>query len=103
MKRNNEIIRVMSFNIRNDNPGDKENSWVYRKEMASSIIRFHGADIFGVQEANRKYVLDEFIAALIEKRPGETDLDDNLKTYEITQAAIESIEKQLRIIIRRGE
>lgn len=52
---------------------------------------------------NRKYVLDEFITALNQNRAGETDLQDNLKTYEITQAAIESIEKHLVVNLNGGK
>jgi endonuclease/exonuclease/phosphatase family metal-dependent hydrolase len=41
----------MSFNIRYDNPRDNENAWPKRKEMVAATIRFHKADIAGLQEA----------------------------------------------------
>ncbi len=44
-------IRVMTFNIRYDEPQDKENAWPNRKELVASMIRFHHADLVGVQEA----------------------------------------------------
>jgi len=44
-------LRVMSFNIRYNEPRDKENSWPNRKEKAAGVIRFHKADLVGVQEA----------------------------------------------------
>ena len=44
-------IRVMSFNIRLNTTDDGPNQWPYRKEYAASMVRFHKADIFGVQEA----------------------------------------------------
>jgi len=44
-------IRVMTFNIRYDEPQDKENAWPNRKELVASVIRFHHADLVGVQEA----------------------------------------------------
>jgi endonuclease/exonuclease/phosphatase family metal-dependent hydrolase len=53
-----KTINVMSFNIRYDNPGDKENRWTYRKEMVAATIRFHEADIAGLQEALNHQVKD---------------------------------------------
>jgi len=53
-----ESLRVMTFNIRYDNPGDGANSWQYRKDIAASMIRFHHADIAGIQEALRHQVDD---------------------------------------------
>ncbi len=44
-------IRVMSFNIRYDNPNDGFNAWPHRKEIVASTIRFHGVDLIGLQEA----------------------------------------------------
>ncbi len=41
----------MTFNIRVDVPSDSLNSWPYRKAKAASMIRFHQADIVGLQEA----------------------------------------------------
>lgn len=43
-------IRVMSFNLRLDTPGDGENAWPNRKEMVARTIRFHEADFVGIQE-----------------------------------------------------
>lgn len=42
---------VMSFNIRYDNPNDKENWWEHRKSALSNMIQFYAPDILGVQEA----------------------------------------------------
>jgi endonuclease/exonuclease/phosphatase family metal-dependent hydrolase len=44
-------VRVMSFNIRFDNPADGANAWPLRKEMAAGVIDFHRVDIAGLQEA----------------------------------------------------
>ena len=44
-------IRVVSFNIRYDNPSDGENGWQFRKNRIAQFIRFHRADICGLQEA----------------------------------------------------
>lgn len=44
-------LRVMTFNIRYDNPGDGINAWPNRRDWVASLVRFHDADIIGVQEA----------------------------------------------------
>ena len=43
-------LRVASYNLRYDNPGDSLNSWKYRKGIMSNLILFHDFDIFGTQE-----------------------------------------------------
>ncbi len=53
-----KTVNVMSFNIRYDNPGDKENAWPNRKEMVAATIRFHKIDIAGLQEALAHQVKD---------------------------------------------
>jgi endonuclease/exonuclease/phosphatase family metal-dependent hydrolase len=52
-------IRIMTFNIRLDIPEDGVNAWKNRKENLVSMIRFHKADIIGLQEAQRHQI--EFI------------------------------------------
>ena len=44
------ILRVMSFNIRYNNPNDGDNAWPYRKEMAASMVHLHRPDVMGLQE-----------------------------------------------------
>ena len=51
-------IRVMTFNVRYDEPRDKENAWPNRKELVASMIRFHRADLIGVQEALKRQLDD---------------------------------------------
>lgn len=46
-----QVLRVMSFNIRYDEPRDGVNAWPNRKEKVADVIRFHKADTVGVQEA----------------------------------------------------
>jgi len=48
----------MTFNIRYDEPRDKENAWPNRKELVASMIRFHHADLVGVQEALERQMRD---------------------------------------------
>lgn len=53
------VLRVMSYNIRYDNPQDGINVWPNRKdEVAEMMTSVHDADIIGVQEA-LKHQLDE--------------------------------------------
>lgn len=41
---------VMTFNIRYDNPNDKENSWTYRKSEIVKMLNFYAPGILGIQE-----------------------------------------------------
>ena len=58
-------LRVMTYNIRFDNPADGVHTWPNRKELVASVIRYHKADIIGVQEA-----LEHQIQDLMELLPG---------------------------------
>ena len=51
-------IKIMTFNIRVNVASDSMNAWPYRKDMAASMIQFHGADIVGLQEALWEQVED---------------------------------------------
>lgn len=50
-ERDDNTVRLMSFNIRYDEPRDGANAWANRKERVADVIRFHKADLIGVQEA----------------------------------------------------
>lgn len=43
-------IKIMTYNIRYDNPNDEENKWNLRKGFLSQQIQFYNPDIFGTQE-----------------------------------------------------
>jgi endonuclease/exonuclease/phosphatase family metal-dependent hydrolase len=43
-------LNVMTFNIRNDNPGDGLNNWQYRKDVAADAIKACDVDLLGTQE-----------------------------------------------------
>jgi endonuclease/exonuclease/phosphatase family metal-dependent hydrolase len=45
-----QITRAMSFNIRYDNPGDKENWWENRKNDVIGLIEYYHPDFIGIQE-----------------------------------------------------
>ncbi len=51
-----QSIRVMTFNIRLDIPNDGANAWNNRKDNFVSMIRFHKADIIGLQEAQKHQI-----------------------------------------------
>lgn len=44
-------IRVITYNIRYNNSGDGVNAWPNRSRQVSTLLEFHQADIFGLQEA----------------------------------------------------
>ena len=46
-KNNDEKMNVMSYNIRYDNSGDKDNQWKFRRDFAADLVKFHEADVFG--------------------------------------------------------
>ncbi len=58
-----KAFRVMSYNIRYNNPDDGVHAWPNRKERVASTILFNQADIVGVQEA-LKQQMDELEALL---------------------------------------
>lgn len=43
-------LNVMTFNIRLDVPSDSLNSWQYRKDNATEMVRMNDVDILGMQE-----------------------------------------------------
>lgn len=44
-------VRVMSYNIRYDNPDDGPNRWELRRERLANLVRLHQPDFAGMQEA----------------------------------------------------
>lgn len=44
-------FKVMTFNIRFDNPEDGEYAWQYRKNFVAEVIQNHDASVIGIQEA----------------------------------------------------
>ena len=68
-------LRVMSFNIRYDNPADGINAWPNRKDWVAALIRYHAADVVGVQEALAPMLaeLDARLPAFARVGVGRTD------------------------------
>jgi endonuclease/exonuclease/phosphatase family metal-dependent hydrolase len=45
------MLRVLTFNIRYNNPGDGPNAWPLRRDWVAEIIRERKTDLVGMQEA----------------------------------------------------
>jgi endonuclease/exonuclease/phosphatase family metal-dependent hydrolase len=58
-------VKVMTFNIRYDNPADSINSWDNRKELVISALFSASPDVFGMQE-----VLKSQLGYLLQNLPG---------------------------------
>jgi len=54
----NAGTRVVTFNIRYNEPGNKENAWANRKSMVAGTIRFLEADLVGLQEVLKDQIAD---------------------------------------------
>lgn len=52
------VLRVTTFNVRVQTDSDGDNNWPARRDIAASTIRFHQADVIGVQEAYRGMIGD---------------------------------------------
>lgn len=55
-------LRVMTFNVRYPSPGDGENVWAKRRDLAVSTIRDQNPDIIGTQELfyeQGQYIVDK--------------------------------------------
>ncbi len=76
-------LNIMSFNIRYANPGDRENAWANRKEMAAETIRFYEIDIAGLQEALHSQV-EDLEAKLVEYGWFGVGRDDGQRKGEYT-------------------
>lgn len=52
-------LKVMTYNVRFDNPADGQHNWQHRREAAAALIRSQSADLVGTQEV-LKNQLDDF-------------------------------------------
>lgn len=69
------VLRVVSYNLRYDNPADGPNAWPYRIDRIAAFVRFYEPDVLGVQEALRS-MLDSLQVRLPDYRwvgVGRTD------------------------------
>ncbi|HEY3390847.1 MAG TPA: endonuclease/exonuclease/phosphatase family protein [Prolixibacteraceae bacterium] len=51
-------MNVITYNIRYNNPSDKENAWPNRRADVMKLLKLHKADIFSVQEALYDQIMD---------------------------------------------
>ena len=51
-------LRVMTFNIRYDNPNDGPDGWPHRRDHVAKLIRDHGVDLAGLQEVQHNQLID---------------------------------------------
>jgi endonuclease/exonuclease/phosphatase family metal-dependent hydrolase len=51
-----DSLRVMTFNIRFDNPKDGPDAWPLRKDKVAGMVRLYDADVIGMQEALRTQI-----------------------------------------------
>lgn len=72
-------LKVMSFNVRYDNPGDSLNNWKYRSDRVADAIMFYDADVVGTQEVLHNQL---------------TDLKARLKGYEMVGVGREDGKEQ---------
>jgi len=56
LNRSLTTLKVMTFNLRYDNPDDGENAWPVRKSYVADIIKKNNIDIIGIQEGLKKQV-----------------------------------------------
>lgn len=68
-------IKVMTFNIRYDNPGDSINAWSVRASQICNFILTEKPDIIGLQEVlkNQSEVLDSVLTAYSSVGVGRAD------------------------------
>jgi endonuclease/exonuclease/phosphatase family metal-dependent hydrolase len=74
-------LSILTFNVRYDNPADGPDRWRNRRDQAITLIRDHGADLVGLQEA-LKSQLDDLLAALPEYRALGVGRDDGKEAGE---------------------
>ncbi|MCR4409163.1 MAG: endonuclease/exonuclease/phosphatase family protein [Candidatus Saccharicenans sp.] len=58
-------LKVMTFNVRFDNPADGQHNWKFRREAATRLIQTLRVDLLGTQE-----VLNNQLEDFLEKLPG---------------------------------
>jgi len=51
-------VRIITYNIRFNNPADKENAWPNRREEVFKLLQRYKTDIFSVQEALYDQIMD---------------------------------------------
>jgi endonuclease/exonuclease/phosphatase family metal-dependent hydrolase len=55
---NKVSTKVITFNVRYDNPEDSLNNWKYRKTSIGEMIRYYNPDVWGAQEVLHHQLID---------------------------------------------
>lgn len=58
-------FRLMSYNMRYDNPDDGDNRWEIRRETLTNLLQYHAPDFIGAQE-----LLDHQLTYVLSRLPG---------------------------------
>jgi len=53
-----ETVKVMTFNVRYDNPGDGPDAWPSRRDAVAAMLSAQAPDLVGLQEALRRQLDD---------------------------------------------
>ncbi|MEI6683393.1 MAG: endonuclease/exonuclease/phosphatase family protein [Bacteroidota bacterium] len=78
-----QSLRVLTYNIRYDNPGDGQNSWPLRRDWLCSQVRTCSPDIFGIQEG-LSHQVDYIDSALAVYHHIGVGRDDGMKKGEFS-------------------
>jgi endonuclease/exonuclease/phosphatase family metal-dependent hydrolase len=57
-----QTIKIMTYNIRYDNPQDGVNAWPSRKDKVFDLLKKYDPDILGIQEALQHQISDIIVA-----------------------------------------
>lgn len=52
------LVRVMSYNVRFNNPADGEHAWPHRRDWVAEAIRSEAPDVLGLQEPQFRQITD---------------------------------------------
>ncbi len=74
-KSDENLLKVITLNVRYDNPHDSLNAWPYRASMVSSFLKNEKPDIFGMQEvlASQMEYLDSVMTEYSSAGVGRSD------------------------------
>jgi endonuclease/exonuclease/phosphatase family metal-dependent hydrolase len=74
-KPDENILKVITLNVRYDNPRDSLNAWPYRASMVSSFLKNEKPDVFGMQEvlSNQMEYLDSVMTDYSSAGMGRSD------------------------------
>jgi len=51
------MLRILSYNIRYNNPADGDNAWPHRQEQVIALFKRHRPDLIGLQEVRHEQLL----------------------------------------------